>query len=271
MLHLVETGIVLLAAVLALTTVARRLLVPYPILLVIGGLVIAMIPGLPPVRLHPDLVFLVFLPPVLWAAAYFTSLREFRQNLRPISLLAIGLVLATTAAVAAVARAGPARPGWPAALALGAIVSPPDAVAATAVARKLVDPAPRDHGPGGREPRQRRHRPRACIAPRWRSWSAGPSSSGKSLAAVRAERGGRRRDRDRRRRRRRATRSASPTRASAPSPSPCSPPTWPGSSPRASTRRPSSPAWPGASTSASTSAPSSRPSRASRRGRCGTS
>ncbi len=140
MLHLVETGIVLLAAVLALTTVARRLLVPYPILLVIGGLVIAMIPGLPPVRLHPDLVFLVFLPPVLWAAAYFTSLREFRQNLRPISLLAIGLVLATTAAVAAAARLIVPGLPWPAALALGAIVSPPDAVAATAIARRLAIP-----------------------------------------------------------------------------------------------------------------------------------
>jgi CPA1 family monovalent cation:H+ antiporter len=140
MLHLVETGILLLTVVLALTTVARRLLVPYPILLVLGGLAIAMVPGLPPVRLDPDLVFLVFLPPVLWAAAYFTSLRDFRQNLRPISLLAIGLVVATTAATAAVARALVPGLGWPAALALGAIVSPPDAVAATAVARKLSIP-----------------------------------------------------------------------------------------------------------------------------------
>jgi Na+/H+ antiporter len=139
-LHLVETGILLLAAVLALTAVARKLLVPYPILLVIGGFAIAMIPGLPPVRLHPDLVFLVFLPPVLWSAAYFTSLREFRQNLRPISLLAVGLVLATTAAVAAAARTVLPGLGWPAALALGAIVSPPDAVAATAVARRLAIP-----------------------------------------------------------------------------------------------------------------------------------
>ena len=82
-------------------------------------------------------VFLVFLPPVLWAAAYFTSLREFRQSLRPISLLAIGLVLATTAAVAAVARVVLPGLGWPAALALGAIVSPPDAVAATAIAKRI--------------------------------------------------------------------------------------------------------------------------------------
>ena len=139
-LYLVETGIILLAVVLALTAIARRLLVPYPILLVLGGLVIALVPGLPPIRFHPDLIFLVFLPPVLWAAAYFTSLREFRQNLRPISLLALGLVLATTAAVAAAARAVVPGLTWPAALALGAIVSPTDAVAATALARKLAIP-----------------------------------------------------------------------------------------------------------------------------------
>jgi CPA1 family monovalent cation:H+ antiporter len=139
-LSLVQTGILLLAVVLALTTLARRLLIPYPVLLVLGGLAIAMVPGLPPVQLHPDLVFVVFLPPILWSAAYFTSLREFRQNLRPISLLAVGLVLATTGAVAAVARAIVPGLPWPAALALGAIVSPPDAVAATAIARRLTIP-----------------------------------------------------------------------------------------------------------------------------------
>jgi CPA1 family monovalent cation:H+ antiporter len=140
LLSLVQGGILLLAVVLALTTLARRLLIPYPVLLVLGGLAIAMVPGLPPVRLHPDLVFLVFLPPILWSAAYFTSLRDFRQNLRPISLLAVGLVLATTAAVAAAARAIVPGLPWPAALALGAIVSPPDAVAATAIARRLAIP-----------------------------------------------------------------------------------------------------------------------------------
>ena len=99
----VEIVIMLLGVMLALTTVSRRLLIPYPILLVIGGLCLALIPGLPTVRLNPDLVFLVFLPPILWAAAYFTSLREFRANLGPISMLAVGLVFATTAAVAAIA------------------------------------------------------------------------------------------------------------------------------------------------------------------------
>jgi CPA1 family monovalent cation:H+ antiporter len=102
-LHQLETIILLLAVVLALTTIARRILIPYPILLVIGGLLLGLIPGLPAISLDPDLVFLVFLPPILWAAAYFTSWRDFRANARPIGLLAVGLVLVTTAAVAAVA------------------------------------------------------------------------------------------------------------------------------------------------------------------------
>src|SRR5262245_25822454 len=119
---------------------ARRVLIPYPIFLVIGGLILGFVPGVPAVRLDPEIVFLIFLPPILWAAAYFTSLRDFQANLRPITLLAVGLVLVTTAAVAAVARAIVPGLGWPAAFALGAIVSPPDAVAATAIARRLRIP-----------------------------------------------------------------------------------------------------------------------------------
>jgi CPA1 family monovalent cation:H+ antiporter len=99
-----------------------------------------MVPELPPVHLDPDLVFLVFLPPVLWSAAYFTSFREFRANIRPIGLLAIGLVLATTGAVATVAHAVLPGIGWAEAIVLGAIVSPPDAVAATAIAKRLQLP-----------------------------------------------------------------------------------------------------------------------------------
>lgn len=139
-LHQLEIIILLLAVVLALTTVSQRLSIPYPILLVLGGLALGLVPGLPTVTLHPDLVFLVFLPPILWAAAYFTSLREFRRNLRPISLLAVGLVLATTAGVAAVAHALLPGMGWTAAIVLGAIVSPPDAVSATAIAKRLRIP-----------------------------------------------------------------------------------------------------------------------------------
>ena len=139
-LRQLETVIALLAAVLALATAARRVLIPYPIFLVLGGLVIGVVPRVPVVRLDPDLVFLIFLPPVLWSAAYFTSLRDFRANLRPITLLAVGLVLATTAVVAAVARFVMPGLSWPAAIALGAIVSPPDAVAASAIARRLGIP-----------------------------------------------------------------------------------------------------------------------------------
>ena len=95
-LHQLEIVILLLGVVLALTTLAQKIVVPYPILLVIGGLVLSLIPGVPTVTLNPDLVFLVFLPPILWAAAYFTSWREFRHNIRPISLLAVGLVVVTT-------------------------------------------------------------------------------------------------------------------------------------------------------------------------------
>lgn len=142
MTHLqqLELVILLLVVVVGLTTVAARVLIPYPILLVLGGLVLALLPQVPPFPLDPDLVFLVFLPPILWSAAYFTSLREFRANLVPISALAFGLVIATTAAVALVAHAIFPTMGWAAAVTLGAVVSPPDAVAATAVMRRFAIP-----------------------------------------------------------------------------------------------------------------------------------
>ena len=127
----------MLFAMVTLTAVARRLVVPVPIVLVLGGLALGILPGVPSLRLEPDLVFLVFLPPILWSAAYGTSLREFKANLRHILQLAFGLVIATTIAVTAVAHALLPGISWPAALALGAIVSPPDAVAATAMARRL--------------------------------------------------------------------------------------------------------------------------------------
>lgn len=139
-LHQLKIIILLLIAVLALTTVARKLAISYPILLVIGGLALSFIPGLPTVRLDPDLIFLVFLPPLLWAAAYFTSWRDFRANVRPIILLAVGLVIATAAAVASVVHAVLPGLGWAGAIVLGAIVSPPDAVSATAVMKQLYLP-----------------------------------------------------------------------------------------------------------------------------------
>src|SRR3989442_14986929 len=122
-LHQLETVVLLLIAVLVLATIANRVAIPYPIVLVLGGLALSFVPRAPIVPLRPDLVFLIFLPPILWAAAYFTSLRDFRANLRPITLLAVGLVLATTIAVAAVARVLIPGMSWPVALALGAIVS----------------------------------------------------------------------------------------------------------------------------------------------------
>src|SRR6266704_3616790 len=130
-------GLLLAVAVLAL--VARKLTIPYPILFVIGGLLLGLIPKLPKVRLDPNLVFLFFLPPLLFPAALFTSWRDFRANLRPISLLAVGLVLFTTVAVAWLAHYFMDLP-LAAGFVLGAIISPPDAIAATAIADRLKVP-----------------------------------------------------------------------------------------------------------------------------------
>jgi len=139
-IDVVEVVFGLLVAVAALALLARRLRIPYPILLVVGGLLLGLIPRLPRVRLDPDLVFLFFLPPLLYPAALFTSWRDFRANLRPISLLAIGLVLFTTVLVGLLAHY--LIPGLPlaAGFVLGAIVSPPDAIAATSIAERLNVP-----------------------------------------------------------------------------------------------------------------------------------
>src|SRR5829696_1741561 len=130
----------LLFCVAVLVTAARVLAVPYPIFLVIGGLALGLVPGLPRIELDPDLVLLVFLPPLLYSASFFTGLRELRQNIRPVSLLSIGLVLATALAVALVAHALIDGMSWPAAFVLGAIVSPTDPVAATAIAGRIGIP-----------------------------------------------------------------------------------------------------------------------------------
>src|SRR5712671_4341050 len=130
-------GLLLAVAVLAL--VARKLTIPYPILFVVGGLLLGLIPKLPQVRLDPELVFLFVLPPLLYPAALFTSWRDFRANLRPIALLAIGLVLFTTVSVAYLAHYFMDLP-LAAGFVLGAIISPPDAIAATAIAERLKVP-----------------------------------------------------------------------------------------------------------------------------------
>lgn len=139
-MHEVELVLGLLVAVAALATAARYIGVPYPILLVLGGLVLGFIPGLPNVELAPDTVFLLFLPPILFSAAYSTDLRAFLANRRPILLLSVWLVLITTVAVAAVAHAVIDGMTWPTAFVLGAIVSPPDAVATVAIVQRLGIP-----------------------------------------------------------------------------------------------------------------------------------
>ena len=103
---LLAIGVAIAAILLA--ALGRRLPIPTAILQVLGGLVVGLLPGAAALRMSPDLVFFVFLPPVLWAGAFFTSFRDFKANLRPISMLAIGLVVVTTALVAIVARLGAA-------------------------------------------------------------------------------------------------------------------------------------------------------------------
>jgi Na+/H+ antiporter len=135
----IESLIFLLGAAALLAQLARVLKVPYPILLVVGGLALGFVPGLPVVQIAPEVIFVIFLPPLLNAAAFFSSPLDLRAHLRPIILLAIGLVLLTTVAVAAVAHfvVGLA---WAPAFVLGAILAPTDPVAAEAIFRRLGVP-----------------------------------------------------------------------------------------------------------------------------------
>ena len=130
----------LLLAIAALLVAAPALHVPYPILLVLGGLALGFIPGVPTLQLPPELVLIAFLPPLLYSAAFFTSLRELRENIRPIGTLAIGLVLVTMTAVAVVAHAMVDDMSWGAAFVLGAVVAPTDPLAASAIMRRLGVP-----------------------------------------------------------------------------------------------------------------------------------
>ena len=133
----VETFFALTAAVTAIVLLARHWGMPYPILLVLGGLILGFLPGLPNVELRSEVVFLIFLPPLIFVDSLNTSWRDFRRNLRPILLLAIGLVVFTSVTVAWVAHA--LLPGlpWAAAFMLGAVVAPTDAVATSAIAERL--------------------------------------------------------------------------------------------------------------------------------------
>jgi monovalent cation/hydrogen antiporter len=130
----------LMVAVAGLSVLARPVGVPYPILLVLGGLVLGFVPGMPAVAMPPELVLVAFLPPLLYWGAFFSSPRDPRADLRTISLLAVGLVLATMGAVAVPAYALVDGLPWAAAFTLGAIVAPTDPLAATAIGRRLGVP-----------------------------------------------------------------------------------------------------------------------------------
>jgi monovalent cation/hydrogen antiporter len=136
----IATVIVLLAVITALAEITDKIRIPHPILLVLAGIGIGFIPGLPVISIDPEIIFLVFLPPVLYAAAWTTSWPDFKRAKRPITLLAIGCVIFTTCAVAVIAHFFIPSLGWPEAFVLGAIISPPDAVAATAATKGLSIP-----------------------------------------------------------------------------------------------------------------------------------
>jgi Na+/H+ antiporter len=135
----IQILILLLIVITAVAFVAMRLNVPPAILLVLTGVVLALIPGLPTVNLAPDFVLLFVLPPLIYSSAVAMSWREFRFNLRPISLLSVGCVLFTTIAVAAVSH-WLLGSSWAVGFVLGAIVSPPDAVAPLSIARRMQLP-----------------------------------------------------------------------------------------------------------------------------------
>jgi Na+/H+ antiporter len=135
----IQILLLLLAAMAAVAVVAKRSNIPPVILLVLTGVLLALVPGLPAVRLAPELVLLFVLPPLIYSAAVAMSWREFRFNLRPISLLAIGCVVFTTVAAAAATHWLLGFP-WPVGFVLGAIVSPPDPVAPLAIARRMQLP-----------------------------------------------------------------------------------------------------------------------------------
>src|SRR5499426_462201 len=135
-----EQLLVLFVAAVILATAARRVGAPYPVFLALGGALLAFLPGAPSFTVPPELALALFVAPVLLDAAYDASLRDLRDNWAPVTSLVIFAVGFTTAAVAVVAHALIPTMPWAVAIALGAIVAPPDAVAATAVLRPLRPP-----------------------------------------------------------------------------------------------------------------------------------
>jgi monovalent cation/hydrogen antiporter len=138
--HTSEIYVGLMVVVAIVSLASNKLKIPYPIMLVLAGLGLSVIPGLPPAEIDPDIIFLVFLPPLLYFASLLTTWRDFKANIRPIMLLAVGLVLVTMVAVALVSHWMIPGMTLGAAFLLGAIVSPPDAIAATTVLERLSVP-----------------------------------------------------------------------------------------------------------------------------------
>jgi monovalent cation/hydrogen antiporter len=139
MIPTIQILVFLLIVIAAVAVIAARLKIPSAILLVVTGVILALVPGLPTVKLAPEFVLLFVLPPIIYSSAVAMSWREFRFNLRPISLLAVGCVLFTTIATAAVTHWLLGFP-WSVGFVLGAIVSPPDPVAPLSIARRMQLP-----------------------------------------------------------------------------------------------------------------------------------
>lgn len=140
-MHELEPVLLMVLGICAAGLLSRRTGVPSPVLLVVVGLAVAALPGEATVELSPEVVLVLVLPPLLYSAALDASLLDFRANARPIALLSVGLVVFTTLVVGAVAHAVVPDLSWAAALALGAIVAPPDAVAAISIGRRVGMPS----------------------------------------------------------------------------------------------------------------------------------
>ncbi|WP_373652517.1 Na+/H+ antiporter [Schlesneria sp. DSM 10557] len=140
MMNPVELVVGLILAAAVLSTLARKIKIPYPVLLVMGGIVLGFVPGLPIVHIPPDIVFLVFITPLVYIASTRTTLRDFRSNLRPILVLSIGLVAATLVVVAAVMHWSVPGLGWAGAFVLASIIGPTDTMAVTAISSETAIP-----------------------------------------------------------------------------------------------------------------------------------
>ena len=174
----------LMIAVAAISGVARRFGYSYPIVLVLAGLAISFLPQIPRIPLPPNVVFLVFLPPLLFSAAWQTSWREFRSNIFAISLLAFGLVFFTAFGVAFTAHLFLPNFDWRLGFLLGAVVSPTDAVAASSIAKKGRHAAAHRRRFGRREPAERCNGPAGAGVWREHAGAGNDADDRRGVAAV---------------------------------------------------------------------------------------